>query len=102
MKELKSNSSPDIKIFLIGNKLDLEDQRVIKTEQGKTVQSEYNLDLFVESSARDGQNTEYIFVEAAKLLYNDYIKYKIGNPLIGKNKNNKLKKQEKNKKKKCC
>ena len=68
MKELKSNSSPDIKIFLIGNKLDLEDQRVIKTEQGKTVQSEYNLDLFVESSARDGQNTEYIFVEAAKLL----------------------------------
>ena len=102
MKELKSNSSPDIKIFLIGNKLDLEDQRVIKTEQGKTVQSEYNLDLFVESSARDGQNTEYIFVEAAKLLYNDYIKDKIGNPLIGKNKNNKLKKQEKNKKKKCC
>ena len=102
MKELKSNSSPDIKIFLIGNKLDLEDQRVIKTEQGKTVQSEYNLDLFVESSARDGQNTEYIFVEAAKLLYNDYIKYKIGNPLICKNKNNKLKKQEKNKKKKCC
>ena len=106
LKELKSNSSPDIKIFLIGNKLDLEDQRVITTEQGKMIQTDYNLDLFVESSARDGKNTEYIFVEAAKLLYNDYVKYKIGNPLIGKTKstNNKLKKNENNKKdkKKCC
>ena len=105
LKELKSNSSPDIKIFLIGNKLDLEDQRVVSTEQGKMIQNDYNLDLFVESSARDGKNTEYIFVEAAKLLYNDYVKYKIGNPLIGKTKTtNKLKKNENNKKdkKKCC
>ena len=105
LKELKSNSSPDIKIFLIGNKLDLEDQRVVSTEQGKMIQNDYNLDLFVESSARDGKNTEYIFVEAAKLLYNDYVKYKIGNPLIGKTKStNKLKKNENNKKdkKKCC
>ena len=105
LEELKSNSSPDIKIFLIGNKLDLEDQRVVSTEQGKMIQNDYNLDLFVESSARDGKNTEYIFVEAAKLLYNDYVKYKIGNPLIGKTKTtNKLKKNENNKKdkKKCC
>ena len=105
LKELKSNSSPDIKIFLIGNKVDLEDQRVISFEQGKMIQTDYNLDLFVESSARDGKNTEYIFVEAAKLLYNDYVKYKIGNPLIGKIKpNNKLKKDDNTRKvkKKCC
>ena len=105
LKELKSNSSPDIKIFLIGNKVDLEDQRVISFEQGKMIQTDYNLDLFVESSARDGKNTEYIFVEAAKLLYNDYVKYKIGNPLIGKIKpNNKLKKDDNKRKvkKKCC
>ena len=105
LKELKSNSSPDIKIFLIGNKVDLEDQRVISFEQGKMIQTDYNLDLFVESSARDGKNTEYIFVEAAKLLYNDYVKYKIGNPLIGKIRpNNKLKKDDNKRKvkKKCC
>ena len=61
LKELKSNSSPDIKIFLIGNKVDLENQ--------------------------------------------SYIKYKIGNPLIGRVKaTNKLKKEEHEEKakKKCC
>ena len=105
LKELKSNSSPDIKIFLIGNKVDLENQRAVSTEQGKNLQNDYNLDLFVESSAKKKKNTEYIFVEAAKLLYNDYIKYKIGNPLIGRVKaTNKLKKEEHEEKakKKCC
>ena len=103
LKELKSNSSPDIKVFLIGNKVDLEKQRVISTEQGKNLQGDYNLDLFIESSAKVGKNTEYIFVQAAKLLFNDYNKYKIGNPLIGRTKNNKIKKEDANKeKKKCC
>ena len=105
VKELKANSSPDIKVFLIGNKIDLEDQRVVSTEQGKMLQNDYNLDLFVESSAREGHNTEYIFAQAAKVLYDDYIKYKIGNPLIGKTKNtNKLNraKVKSKEKKKCC
>ena len=59
----------------------------------------------MESSAKSGLNTEYIFVEAAKLLYNDYIKYKIGNPLIGRGKAGKsLQKEDlkKQKKKGCC
>ena len=103
LKELKTKSSPDIKIFLIGNKLDLENQRKIKKEKGEAIKNDYNLDLFVECSARDGRNTEYIFVQAAKLLYNDYVKYKIGNPLIGRGKGKKIKNDEKkNKEKKTC
>ena len=115
LKELKTKSSPNIKIFLIGNKLDLENQRKITKEKGEAIKNDYNLDLFVECSARDGRNTEYIFVQAAKLLYTDYIKYKIGNPLIGKKSGNnsgggnnngktKLKKENENnkEKKKCC
>ena len=69
------------------------------------MKTDYNLDLFIEASAKTGLNTEYIFVEAAKLLYNDYIKYKIGNPLIGKKGGKTLKKDEhkkKQQKKKCC
>ena len=111
LKELKTKSSPDIKIFLIGNKLDLENQRKITKEKGEAIKNDYNLDLFVECSARDGRNTEYIFVQAAKLLYTDYIKYKIGNPLIGKKSGNnsgggnnngktKLKKENENNKEK--
>ena len=96
MKELRSNSSPDTKIFLIGNKCDLKDERVISYEKGQKVQSDYNLDLFLEASAKSGFNTELLFAKAARLLYNDYIKYKIGNPLIGRGKGVKsLKKDEK-------
>ena len=59
----------------------------------------------METSAKSGFNTEKLFAEAAKLLYNDYIKYKIGNPLIGRGKGGKtLKKEDKKikEKKKCC
>jgi hypothetical protein len=59
----------------------------------------------MECSARDGKNTEFIFAEAAKLLLNDYIRYKIGNPSIGRTKSiKKIEKDNKNKsgKKKCC
>ncbi len=92
-------------MFLIGNKVDLENERVITTEKGKNLNSDYNLDLFMETSAKSGFNTELLFVEAAKLLYNDYVKYKIGNPLIGRGKGTKsLKKEDKKKKEKksCC
>ena len=68
------------------------------------MKTDYNLDLFIEASAKSGLNTEYIFVEAAKLLYNDYVKYKIGNPLLGKGKSGKQlqKIEEKNQNKKGC
>ena len=74
---------------------------------GEKLKNDYNLDLFVESSAKSGLNTEYIFVEAARVLYNDYVKYKIGNPLLGRAKSGSTKKlkqndDEKKKKKNCC
>ena len=99
---MRENSSPDIKIFLIGNKLDLSNKRVISAERGKIIQTDYNLDLFAECSAKDGKNIEYIFVEAAKILYNDYIKYKIGNPSIGRSRSSKKLNKDKINKKKCC
>ena len=104
MKELKTNSSPDIKIFLIGNKIDLEEHRVVKFEQGRKLETDYNLDFFTETSAREGTNVEYIFAQAAKILYDDFIKYKsTGNNLFKKIDCNKLDKRNINsKKKKCC
>lgn len=108
IKELKQNASPDIKTFVLGNKLDLKDERVISTEKGMKVYTDYNLDLFMETSAKTGTNTEEVFVQAARLLYNDYIKYKIGNPLLGatsqkpEETNTKLKKNNKKGKGGCC
>ena len=46
----------------------------------------YDLDYFQESSAKTGMNVEEIFIQAAKLLYKDYLDYH----------------EDNKKKKKCC
>jgi len=35
-----------------------------------------NLDYFSESSAKTGFNAQSVFVDAAKIIYADYLKYK--------------------------
>ena len=73
---MKENSNPDIKIFLIGNKADLIEEREVQKEEGEKIQKEYDFDLFMETSAKSGLNTKEVFIEAAKLLYKDYISLK--------------------------
>jgi GTPase SAR1 family protein len=76
LKELKTHASPDIKIFLIGNKIDLEDQRKVTTEEAKKLKDDYMLNLYMETSAKSGINAREIFVEAARILYKEYNQYK--------------------------
>ena len=77
LKDLKSNSNPDIKVFLIGNKADLEDKRVVEREVAENFKKDYDLDLFMEKTEKTGFNAKELFAEAAKVLFNDYCKYKI-------------------------
>ena len=103
LKDLKANSSPDIKIFLIGNKSDLEDQRKIKAEQAKIFTEQYDIDFFLESSAKTGMNVSEIFIQAAKILYKDYIQYSNEKKnKKEKDKNTKLNNNQLEKKKKGC
>ena len=37
LKELRTHSNPDTKVFLIGNKIDLENERVINREQAEVI-----------------------------------------------------------------
>ena len=76
MKDLKANSNPDIKVFLIGNKVDLEDSRLVARERALQFKKDYELDLFMETSAKTGFNTQELFIQAAKVLYEDYNLYK--------------------------
>ena len=76
LRELRTHSNPDAKVFLIGNKIDLEAQRVIKKEQGEQFCKDNKLNLFMESSAKTGLNAQNIFIQAAKTLFDDYNKYK--------------------------
>ena len=73
LEEIKNNADSDIKLALVGNKLDLQDNREVTKEEALEFKNNKNLDLIFESSAKHGDNSKDIFFETAKLLYKDYI-----------------------------
>ena len=76
LNELKSKGNPDINIFLVGNKVDLEDKRVISKDTANDLCEKNKIKFFFESSAKTGFNVKNIFIEAAKVLYEMHIKFK--------------------------
>lgn len=54
-------------MILVGNKVDLEDQREITIEQGQSMASECSCS-FIESSAKTAINIEQIFQDIIKLI----------------------------------
>jgi len=75
LRELRTYSNPDVKIFLIGNKIDLENEREVTKEEGEKFCKDNNILEFMESSAKTGVNAQNIFIKAAQKLYEDYIAY---------------------------
>ena len=76
LKELKTHSNPDIKVFLIGNKIDLVDARKVTEEEARKFKDDYMLNLYMETSAKTGFNAREIFIEAARVLFKEYNQYK--------------------------
>ena len=79
LRELRDHSSPDVKVILVGNKIDLESQRKISKEEGQALADKNKMDKFVETSAKTGFNTQELFINISFLLYKDYLKYKNDN-----------------------
>ena len=75
LRELRTHSSPDAKVFLIGNKVDLEKEREVPKDQGEQFYKMNNISFFTESSAKTGLNAQNIFLKAAEILYDDYNRY---------------------------
>jgi len=73
LKQIKTHGSPDCKIFLIGNKVDLPD-RVVSSEEGINCKKEHNFECYMETSAKTGVNTKELFLNCAISLYSKYIK----------------------------
>ena len=115
LNDIKTQSNPDIKIFLIGNKADLEDKRRLTKEQGEQLCKDHKLAFFMETSAKTGFNVQNVFIQVAKELYlqHEEIKNRVSRPgtmimpLPEDNNNNNLVKleieeEENTKRKKFC
>ena len=70
ISDLKINGDEKISIVLLGNKSDLESQRVISTEEGKNKAELFKF-AFMETSALNGNNIEKAFDELIKEVYKD-------------------------------
>jgi small GTP-binding protein len=95
LNEIKTVSNPQTKIFLIGNKVDLKDDRKVDTETAKKFSKEHEFQFFLETSAKTGINVKEVFVEAAKELYKNHLEYKdrasrLGSMLDAQDNNNKF------------
>ena len=73
LDEIKCQTHPNLKIFLIGNKIDLEENRVIEKEKAEKFYLDHQLDFFIETSAKTGENAQKVFIKAAQILYDEYI-----------------------------
>ena len=69
LREIKSYASSDIKLILIGNKMDLDSNREVSFEEGKNFSNENKFDLFLETSAKEGFNAQEFIFNSAKILY---------------------------------
>lgn len=76
LKELKANANPDVKVYLVGNKSDLEEKRLVQKELAEKFKSNFDLDMFMECSAKTGFNAQSVFIEATKMLYREYVEYR--------------------------
>ena len=72
LNDIRSFSEKNVKIFLVGNKIDINDEkRIITKDMGNQFYKDNNLNNFFETSAKTGFNIDNLFIEAVKILYEE-------------------------------
>jgi len=68
MSDIHQHADPSIIKVLVGNKIDLPDDRVVSTEDGKTTADQYKINYF-EVSAKQNINVQETFKSVMDLVY---------------------------------
>ncbi|MCQ2820970.1 MAG: GTP-binding protein, partial [archaeon] len=71
-ESLKDNADKNAAIVIIGNKVDLEEQRKIKKEQGENLAKEFGADFF-ETSAKENIGLNEAFQSISEKIYDSII-----------------------------
>lgn len=61
IRELKEKAPKDIIVYLVGNKIDLVEQRAVSTEEGMELAEVFELE-FIETSAKENTNVAQVFM----------------------------------------
>ena len=61
LKDFKGNVREDTSYILIGNKTDLEESRLVSTDEGKELAKKINATKFIETSAKTGDKVKEAF-----------------------------------------
>jgi len=94
--QIREEASPNVIIYIAGNKIDLEEERKIKTEEGQKLAEELGLPFF-ETSAKTGVNINESFEDLVEKIDEVYSKLE---EKTGGNKVNKV--YQAKTKKGCC
>jgi len=95
ISQIREEASPNVIIYIAGNKIDLEEERKIKTEEGQKLAEELGLPFF-ETSAKTGVNINESFEDLVEKIDEVYSK------LEEKTGGNKVKVYQAKTKKGCC
>ena len=100
ISEIEKAIDKNVVIYLIGNKIDLENKRTVSYENGKEKALKENFNFFGEVSAKTNENIMEIYNQFYKEIF-----YKNKEKILEKREQNKKlfeKLQQDNKGKKCC
>ncbi|GFN79130.1 ras-related protein rab-3 [Plakobranchus ocellatus] len=65
--QIKTYSWDNAQVVLVGNKCDLEDERVVSTERGKQLSDQLGLEFF-ETSAKENINVKAVFERLVDII----------------------------------
>jgi small GTP-binding protein len=102
VKELRQNNSPSIKLFLVGNKIDLLENKEVTKEMFDSFCDLYHINDYIETSAKTGENICKMFVNIAKKLYEDYCLFEQSSEQSSVKTNSVLDRANIKVKKRCC